>query len=76
MFFRAAKTLSDLVSQEDLDQGRIYPPLSKIREVSLKIAEAVAEVAYEKGLASKPKPENIGEYLKSLMYEPEYQAYI
>ena len=76
MFFRAAKTLSKLVSQEDLDQGRIYPPLSKIREVSLKIAEAVVEVAYEKGLASKPKPDNIGEYLKSIMYEPEYQAYI
>jgi len=76
MFYQAAKALAQLVSEDDLAQGRIYPPLAKIRAVSLKIAEVVAEVAYEKGLASKPKPEDISAYLKSLMYEPEYPVYI
>jgi len=76
MFFVAAKTLAQMVSQADLDQGRIYPPLTKIREVSLEIAKAVAEVAYTRGLATKPMPEDLTEYIKSLMYQPEYQSYV
>ena len=76
MFFVAAKTLAHLVSQADLDLGRIYPPLPKIREVSLIIATAVAEVAYDRGLATKPRPDDLPEYIKSLMYEPEYQSYM
>lgn len=76
MFFVAAKTLAGLVSQSDLDQGRIYPPLTKVREVSLKIAVAVAEVAYERGLATKPRPHDLTEYIQSMMYEPQYQSYV
>ncbi|KAG3043637.1 hypothetical protein PI125_g27278, partial [Phytophthora idaei] len=39
----AAKTLAGLTTPADLETGCVYPPLSSIREVSLKIAEAVAE---------------------------------
>ncbi|KAG3084533.1 hypothetical protein PI124_g18021, partial [Phytophthora idaei] len=46
------------------------PPLSSIREVSLKIAEAVAEYWYEQGFATVPKPENMIQYLRELMYSP------
>ena len=42
MFMVAAKTLAAEVEEEDLANGRIYPPLSKIREVSAKIGTAVA----------------------------------
>lgn len=76
MFFVAAKTLAQLVSQADLDQGRIYPPLPKIRDVSLIIAVAVAEVAYSRGLATKPRPDDLSKYIRSLMHEPEYQSYV
>jgi malate dehydrogenase (oxaloacetate-decarboxylating)(NADP+) len=76
MFFVAAKTLSHQVSNEDLDQGRVYPPLHKIREVSFQIALAVAEVAYKRGLATRPMPEDLPGYIKSLMYVPEYRNYI
>jgi malate dehydrogenase (oxaloacetate-decarboxylating)(NADP+) len=76
MFFVAAKTLAKLVSEDDLEQGRIFPPLTKIREVSAAIASAVAEVAYRGGLATKPRPDDLLEYINSLVYEPDYQSYV
>ena len=76
MFFVAAQTLAHAVSDEDLAQGRIYPPLARIREVSAAIAAAVAEVAYRRDLATKPKPDDIPGSIKSLIYEPRYQSYV
>ena len=76
MFLAAAKTVASELSAEDLEQGRVYPPLARIREVSAAIAVAVVEVAYRRGLATIPEPEDIPAYIKSLMYEPKYQRYI
>lgn len=76
MFFVAAKTLAHEVSADDLEQGSVYPPLSRIREVSATVAAAVAEVAYERGLATAPRPDDMAAHIKSLMYEPKYQSYI
>ncbi len=75
MFLAAAKTLAQHVSYADVWQGRIYPPLTSIREVSVAIALAVAEVAYDQGLAEEPKPDDLESYLKSIMYFPEYQRF-
>jgi hypothetical protein len=36
----------------------------------------VAEVAYRRDLATKPKPDDLPGYIKSLMYEPRYQSYV
>jgi malate dehydrogenase (oxaloacetate-decarboxylating)(NADP+) len=77
MFYIAAKTLARQVSPEDLEQGRVYPRLTKIRDVSLQIAVAVAELAYERGLATKERPEvPLEDYIRSRMYDPEYRNYI
>ena len=76
MFSVAAKALANAASEADLELGRIYPSLTKIKEVSTTIATAVAEVAYNRGLARKPKPDDLSAYIKSQMYEPEYQRYV
>jgi malate dehydrogenase (oxaloacetate-decarboxylating)(NADP+) len=76
MFFVAAKTLASKVSIDDLEQGSVYPPLAKIRQVSAAIAVAVAEVAYRRDLATKPMPEDLAAYIQSLVYEPRYQSYV
>ncbi|RLN60823.1 hypothetical protein BBP00_00005758 [Phytophthora kernoviae] len=66
----AAKTLASLTTPADLETGCVYPPLSTIRNVSLKIAEAVCEYAYEMGYATVPKPENLTQFLSEFMYNP------
>ena len=44
MFAVAARTLADMLTKADLAMGRLYPSLSRIREVSHAIAVAVADV--------------------------------
>lgn len=76
MFLVAAKTLAQQVSESDLQKGRVFPPLSKVREVSAAIATATAELAYQQGLAINPRPENLPDYIQSIMYKPEYPKYV
>jgi len=76
MFYAAAKVLANQVSEEDLKLGRVYPSLQRIREVSARIAAAVAEEAYDKGLARKPRPDHLLEWITSQMYVPEYEDYV
>lgn len=76
MFFIAAKALSAMVSKDDLAMGRIYPSLKRIREVSLNIAVAVAENAFEKGYAQIRKPYNLRDYIESVMFDPAYVDYV
>jgi malate dehydrogenase (oxaloacetate-decarboxylating)(NADP+) len=76
MFFAAAKALARQVSESDLERGLIYPPLTAIREVSAAIATAVVEVAYKRGLATQPKPDDIQAAIEAQMYVPRYRTYV
>jgi malate dehydrogenase (oxaloacetate-decarboxylating)(NADP+) len=76
MFFEAAKALAREVSKEDLELGRIYPPLRRIREVSVAIATAVAEVAYRRDLAGRERPADLFADLHSQMFDPSYRSYV
>ena len=75
MFMAAARTLADQVTQADLDQGSLFPPLANIREVSAHIATAVARVAFRDKLARVPEPADLLGFVKSKMYEPRYANY-
>ena len=76
MFAAAAKALSRHVGEADLALGRTFPALSRIREVSSAIAVAVAEVAYDRGLATEPRPGDLRAHVEKLMYWPEYASYV
>ena len=72
MFMAAAHTLANLVSEEDLKQGSLYPALPRIREVSAHIAAAVAEIAYNRGFATGEAPKDLLANVQSQMYDPHY----
>jgi len=76
MFLTTARTLADLVSEDDLASGRIYPSLTRIRDVSASIATAVAEVAYEAGLAGRPRPADLAADIRSQMFTAVYRDYV
>ncbi len=76
MFMSAAKTLANLVTQADLDQGSLYPALPRIREVSAHIAAAVAQIAYQHALAAGPVPNDLLAHVQSYVYDPRYCEYV
>jgi len=76
MFMSAARTLANLVTQSDLDQGSLYPALPRIREVSAHIAAAVAQIAYQHGLAAGPAPNDLLAHVQSHVYDPRYCDYV
>jgi len=76
MFLAAAETLAATVSDADLAQGSLYPPLVDVREVSAQIAVAVAAVAYQQGLARAPEPADLLAYVRSRMYDPRYRDFV
>ena len=75
MFLAAARVLAAQVSEEDLAIGRVYPSLSRIREVSALIAAEVASIAYRKGLARREAPEDILSDIREYMFQPLYPHY-
>ncbi|MEI6194217.1 MAG: NAD-dependent malic enzyme [Verrucomicrobiota bacterium] len=75
MFIKAARTLASLIRENELAEGRVYPSLNRIHEVSLAIAVAVAEDVYAKNLNTKPRPADLAGYIRSQMFKPEYPDY-
>lgn len=46
-FLNAATGLAEMVTDEDLESGNLYPPLNDIKKCSLKIAVNLMEYAYQ-----------------------------
>jgi len=72
LFLVAAQTLAELVSEENIGAGALYPRLTEIRSLSVDIAVAVAEKTFELGLATIEKPKNLKETIEEYMYNPCY----
>lgn len=73
IFLVAAETLAESVTQADLEKGAVYPPLSSIRKISLKIATAVAEKVWDLKLSKTVKPDSdLEQFISARMYDPYY----
>jgi malate dehydrogenase (oxaloacetate-decarboxylating)(NADP+) len=75
MLYVAAEALANFVSDEELEVGKVFPPLASIRDVSRTVAVAVIEQAMKEGQAAKLAGKNIEDldsYVHSKMYDPVY----
>lgn len=75
MLYIAAEALAKFVPEEDVRLGKVFPPLTKIREVSHRIAVAVVQEAIREGLATKVSAqdkEDLDAFVARKMYYPEY----
>jgi malate dehydrogenase (oxaloacetate-decarboxylating)(NADP+) len=76
MFLVAARALAGEVSDTDLASGRLYPPLARIREVSSRIAAAVAEEAWEQGLARRACPADLEADIAGHQFDTAYPVFV
>jgi malate dehydrogenase (oxaloacetate-decarboxylating)(NADP+) len=76
MFLAAARSLAAEADDALFAAGALFPPIERIREVSLRIAVAVARVAVRDGLASREVPGELEAYLARGMYRPVHRAYV
>lgn len=68
--------LASLVTDEHLAEGRVYPPLNQIQDVSLSIATNLAEYFYQEGSASTyPEPKDKQTFIKSFLYFTDYECF-
>lgn len=84
MIIAAAKAIPDLITQEELNEGRVYPDLSNIRNISRHVAENVVKAAHEDGdvvnhgllLALSRGESELKRYIKSSMFWPAYKSLV
>ena len=65
------------MTKEDLAEGRVYPPLNTIREVSTLIAVKIAEYVYQNNMASHyPEPADKDTFIRSQLYSTCYESFV
>ena len=72
MFLAAADALAGTTSTAELAEGSVYPAITRMRDVSVRVAEAAIVAAG--GPADRGHPGPLLESLRQALYEPEYRA--
>lgn len=80
-FTAAARAVSDFVTAKEMQSGALMPDVTILRDVSLKVAQAVGETAIQKGV-SRPSafssfrhendPARLNELIRRMRWEPDY----
>ncbi len=70
----AANALARTVSDEERERGLIFPAVTRLREVTLKVARAVAQQAHDEGLAQVDLHQAMG-FIDNERWNPEYVPY-
>lgn len=74
LLYVIAVALADQVSEEDIAQGCMYPPMENIREVSAQCATKVAERVFDLGISARERPADVEALVRSNMIWPTYQS--
>jgi len=73
MLAAAAAALAAQPTPEDLAAGSLVPPLSRLRAVTARVAQAVVRQAASEGVARNPPPDPV-EAISAAMWDPAYPA--
>lgn len=74
VFLSAAEALSKIVSEDDLENGSLFPVAHKDSRSLSVIAAAVADQCFTGGVAGVPKPDDLSKAIQEAMYKPVYDA--
>jgi malate dehydrogenase (oxaloacetate-decarboxylating) len=75
MFMVAAKVIAEMSPTATDKQGRLLPPVHRMREVSVAVGKAVARQAQADGVAEKCDAATLDERIAAGVWEPCYQPY-
>ena len=71
----ASQACADSATQEELDQGMLYPAIERLREVSANVALAVANQAIQDGITNTTT-QQVSQALKQALWDPAYPQII
>uniref|UniRef100_A0A673KSG6 NADP-dependent malic enzyme n=1 Tax=Sinocyclocheilus rhinocerous TaxID=307959 RepID=A0A673KSG6_9TELE len=76
IFLVTAEAIAEQVTEKNLAEGRLYPPLNSIREVSIKLAVKIVEYAYKSKMATlHPEPHDKEAFVRSLICSTDYEEF-
>ncbi|MDQ2070300.1 NAD-dependent malic enzyme [Natronospira bacteriovora] len=75
LFTVAAESLAECISEDDLARGRLYPPMSGLRDITRHIAIAVGRACIDEGLADSDRSA-VEKRVDEMMWQAEYPEYV
>ena len=72
MFTLAAEVVAQSVAEGELQAGLLFPPLTELRELTLRIACAVVREANEQGLGTPIPDDRVESAVSDMIWYPEY----
>jgi malate dehydrogenase (oxaloacetate-decarboxylating) len=78
MVMAASEALSDYTAEKHLAKGLVYPPVSELQEVSIRVAAAVIRQAFADGVATSKKvtPETAEAHVRARFWHPKYLPFV
>lgn len=76
MITQASQALAEQITEAELARGLLYPDVSRLREVTAHCAVAVAQQAFEEGLATREKPESMLDAAYAAMWTADYPEFV
>lgn len=77
MVSAAAHALADYTTTHYASKGLIYPPISELREASVRVATRVVVQAIEDGVAQRENiPEDVDGFVRDRFWRPEYLPFV
>lgn len=73
MFIKAAHATAEQVSPSERELGMLFPLQKNVLQIEVNTALKVAELIFDRGLATAKKPHDMKEWLQQKLYKPHYE---